>query len=415
MRKKVFKVGLVRHILVLLLSALVLASGAAYLLWLALGSPKLPKGGTATLGEVYNGVKLALAVVAGVGAVVALAVAYRKQRLQEEDDRRAELNSRRDDTRLYNERFKAAAEQLGSTKAAVRLSGVYAFQALADDWPEGRQMCVEVLAAYLRMPFRGPFEKPKSEVVTDDKGQRSIISSTDSVEQHDGHEELQVRLTIQGVFASRLRRSKVTSAPGSWMRRIPRSREREVQSTDYGDPAWPNISVVLSGATLVDADFHTCAFAELDCRGAVFYGRASFNRCHFNGFARFDDAIFVESAVFSGATFDSWACFVGANFLGAAYFIGVERNHDLEFNSSRFYTSAFFNKMKAGPSSGGLYFAGAHFNGRTAFSGTSSFSKDSFEDVTASRKASFDQLPHPWKSVGGKLVKDAPSDENADA
>ena len=94
MRKNVFKLGLVRHILLLLLAALILGSGASYLLWLALGSPKFPRGGAAlTVGEVYNGVKLALAAVAGVGAVAALAVAYRKQRLQEEDDRRAEQNS----------------------------------------------------------------------------------------------------------------------------------------------------------------------------------------------------------------------------------------------------------------------------------------------------------------------------------
>ncbi|RAO44467.1 pentapeptide repeat-containing protein [Micromonospora saelicesensis] len=412
MRKKVFKVGLVRHILMLLLSALVLASGASYLLWLALGSPKLPKGGTATLGEVYNGVKLALAVVAGVGAVVALAVAYRKQRLQEEDDRRAELNSRRDDVKLYNERFKAAAEQLGSAKAAVRLSGVYAFQALADDWAEGRQMCVEVLAAYLRMPFSGPFERPKSEVQFSDKGQVSIISSTDSIEQHDGYEELQVRLTIQGVFASRLHRPKVINSPVSWTKRL--SRGREPQPDEYGDPAWADISAVLSGATLVDVDFHNCAFVDLDCKGAVFYGDASFSWCHFRGEARFDGAIFVESAVFSGAVFDSYAGFTDVNFIGGAYFNRITRNFDMEFNSSWFRAVAQFNHMTAG-SSGALYFANANFNGPTTFSGTLSFHEGSFVDVSASRKASFKHLPPPWKSVGGKLVKAAPSDDLPDA
>jgi hypothetical protein len=32
-------------------------------------------------------------------------------------------------------------------------SGVYAIAGLADDWPENRQTCVDVLCAHLRMPY----------------------------------------------------------------------------------------------------------------------------------------------------------------------------------------------------------------------------------------------------------------------
>jgi uncharacterized membrane-anchored protein YhcB (DUF1043 family) len=56
-------------------------------------------------------------------------------------------------TRTLNERFGAAAEQPGSDKPAVRLAGVYAMAGLADDWKENRQTCVDVLCAYLRMPY----------------------------------------------------------------------------------------------------------------------------------------------------------------------------------------------------------------------------------------------------------------------
>ena len=57
-------------------------------------------------------------------------------------------------TRTLNERFATAAEQLGSDKPpAVRLAGVYAMAGLADDWAENRQTCVDVLCAYLRMPY----------------------------------------------------------------------------------------------------------------------------------------------------------------------------------------------------------------------------------------------------------------------
>src|SRR5262245_26763067 len=57
-------------------------------------------------------------------------------------------------TRTLNERFATAAGQLGSDKPpAVRLAGVYAMAGLADDWPENRQTCVDVLCAYLRLPY----------------------------------------------------------------------------------------------------------------------------------------------------------------------------------------------------------------------------------------------------------------------
>jgi hypothetical protein len=61
-------------------------------------------------------------------------------------------------TRTLNERFDTVAGQLGSDKPpAVRLAAVYAMASLADDWQDHRQMCVEVLCAYLRMPYEpGP-------------------------------------------------------------------------------------------------------------------------------------------------------------------------------------------------------------------------------------------------------------------
>jgi len=56
--------------------------------------------------------------------------------------------------RTLNERFATAAGQLGGDKPpAVRLAGVYAMAGLTDDWPENRQTCVDVLCAYLRLPY----------------------------------------------------------------------------------------------------------------------------------------------------------------------------------------------------------------------------------------------------------------------
>ena len=79
----------------------------------------------------------------------------RKQLDQTFKEQRDQLEKTLDEqrTRTLNERFATAAEQLGSDKPAVRLAGVYAMAGLADDWPESRQTCVDVLCGYLRMPY----------------------------------------------------------------------------------------------------------------------------------------------------------------------------------------------------------------------------------------------------------------------
>lgn len=54
---------------------------------------------------------------------------------------------------LFNERFSTAADKLGHQRAATRLAGLYALAGLADDWEAQRQTCVDVLCAYLRIPY----------------------------------------------------------------------------------------------------------------------------------------------------------------------------------------------------------------------------------------------------------------------
>jgi hypothetical protein len=97
--------------------------------------------------------QLALAASAFIGGVVALTVAYRRQRLAEAAHKLAVAQEEREDARSFNERFGSATAQLGHEKSAVRLAGVYAVAGLADDWEAQRQVCVDVLCAYLRMPY----------------------------------------------------------------------------------------------------------------------------------------------------------------------------------------------------------------------------------------------------------------------
>ncbi|BDU00325.1 hypothetical protein IFM12276_33530 [Nocardia sputorum] len=84
--------------------------------------------------------RIALTVVGGVGGVVALVIAYRRQRDLEQS--------------RFIERFGAAAAQLGAPDVAVRIAGVYAMAGVADE-SEGlrRQQCIDVLCGYLRLPY----------------------------------------------------------------------------------------------------------------------------------------------------------------------------------------------------------------------------------------------------------------------
>ncbi|WP_068923584.1 pentapeptide repeat-containing protein [Planobispora rosea] len=152
-------------VLTLALTGAVLLSVGLFVgaLWL-LGFPDLtpvgPKG--ISLARMLDLLKLSFAVVAGIGGVIALVVAYRKQKVteaaghrQQAAELRADEAHQREATKLFNERFATAAGQLGHDAPAVRLTGVHALAGLADDAPtrELRQTMIDVLCAYLRIPY----------------------------------------------------------------------------------------------------------------------------------------------------------------------------------------------------------------------------------------------------------------------
>jgi hypothetical protein len=93
--------------------------------------------------------KAALTLAAGLGAVVALVINYRRHRIDESQ-------SHRDDQRLFTERFQAAAEQLGHTQPAVRLAGAHSLARLADDWDDQRQTCIDVRPRSAVDGYSGP-------------------------------------------------------------------------------------------------------------------------------------------------------------------------------------------------------------------------------------------------------------------
>jgi hypothetical protein len=126
--------------------AVVGLAGLAWLAWVLLGVAGFRRHGAPSLHDTAGILQLVFASVAGAGALVALIVAYRRQKI-------AEADSAQDRTRVFNERFTTIAAQLGDAQPAVRLAGVHAMAGLADDWKANRQTCIDVLCAYLRLPY----------------------------------------------------------------------------------------------------------------------------------------------------------------------------------------------------------------------------------------------------------------------
>lgn len=280
------RLSLFMHAVLMVVFGVGVASLTGWALWLILGEPKFAPShpGPLTPTDIYDGIKIALTVVGGIGGVIALVVAYRRQRYGEREHARAEAAAAREDTKLYTERFRTAADQLGSDKPAVRLAGVYAMGSLADDWPAGRQTCIDVLCAYLRMPYAVPKTKP---------------------DRPPKREERQVRQTIVKLIGEHLR----ITATVSW------------QGRDFD----------FSDVNFFDGDFTNVVFAggKVRFKGARFLGRG----------LDFSGAQFIGGDVdFFNARFEATVEFDGAQFAGAnVIFIEVLLNDALiDFDRARF-------------------------------------------------------------------------------
>lgn len=245
--------------------ALVVGAGTSLLLLWVFGWPSLPRSTEFTATNTIELLKIVLAVVAGFGGVVLLSVNHRKQKVAEGDHRLALRQEEREKSKLLNERFAAAAEQLAHESEQVRLAGVYALAGLADDWDEGRQKCVELLISYLRLARPG-----ESEVVD----------------------------TIFRTFRERL----TTGTP------------------------WCDLDYDFTGMKLVDMSFSHFTFrGDVILDHVVFSGETtSFIGTRFEGSLRCNGTEFTAAkTAFSIATFTAGAMFFGARFATKLFMRGL--------------------------------------------------------------------------------------------
>ncbi|WP_329078436.1 pentapeptide repeat-containing protein [[Kitasatospora] papulosa] len=308
------------------LTSLAVAATVFYTGWDLLGARELKPERRIDSKTLFDLVKLSFGVVAGAGALVALVVAYRRQRVDE-------AGAYREATRLHTERFSQAVDKLGSDSPAVRLGGVHALAGLADDAPDDnlRQTCIDVLCAYLQLPF------------TPDPGD-------DPGHQEEHHRYLafrKVRHTILRLIGDHYRRPKGTHR------------------------SWQGCDLDLTGVTID---------GTIDLKNANFSGgRVSFDDATFSGGrVSFDDATFSGGRVsFAGASFSGGrVSFAGATFSGGhVYFVGATFSGgrvsfgDAGFSGGRVsFASARFSGghvsfASATFSGGHVYFLGATFSG----------------------------------------------------
>ncbi|MFE5564999.1 pentapeptide repeat-containing protein [Amycolatopsis japonica] len=297
-----------------------------------------------------DAVKVAASIAVGGGGLFALYLAARRQRTQElelearhaelaQRDRvqahaefvaetnrlhaeRVALDSRVDaEARRITELYLKASELLGSDKAPVRLAGIYALERLAQDNRGQRPTVVNVICAYLRMPYVLPGDPPAG-----DADEPTWARYSDRVQ------EREVRLTALGILETHLRPGDDPDQPV--------------------DTFWHDTDLDLTGAVLIDLNLSRCRIRTARFSKATLTGETWCVRATFTGDAWFDGATFTTGGRFDKATFTGNAWFGAATFSGAALFDGTTFVGDVSFNAATFTGEARFREaMTAHPMS----------------------------------------------------------------
>lgn len=287
------------------------------------------------------------------------------------------------DIQELRRRFVTTTAQFADPSPEVRLAGVYALEALTNDWIDRNnhtdaQTCINYLCGYLTRSYTPPTQDPhlRQTVVTPD------IATTVQRTYIHPHDDLNVRQAITRTIAKHLQ-------PGN-------------------HHSWSNYDYDLTGTYFRNADFTRCVFrgtiefanAQFDGQhtsfaNTEFYGtRTSFLRARFYGdqvsfvqaqfhspftsFSRvefhsnrtgFDESVFYsERTAFHRTRFCSdWTSFIQAQSHGDMTFSGAQFEGETTFGSARFYgeQTEFYGSRFAGRS---ITFVNAQFHSaRTSF------------------------------------------------
>ncbi|HZO66320.1 MAG TPA: pentapeptide repeat-containing protein [Kribbellaceae bacterium] len=309
--------------------------------------------------EAENDVRTTL--VQSVGGLVlagGLVVTYRTFRQNQRDqvkrwevqDNTYQLNRAAQVTDTYSK----AVEQLGSEHAPVRLGALYSLENLAQDNPSRRQNVVDVLCAYLRMPYTPPTSDNPSTESEPAAAEDANPADADAEERkREAAQELQVRQTAQRRLAEHLRRPEGTSRED-----VPTAK------ASHKSPFWPGMKLDLTRASLVNLEMMDISVAYANFDHAEFFGDTQFTHADFAAGAWFNHAKYHGAARFEYATFSRDARFEWVKFVGSADFGGAEFGGQAFFGLAEFDYGGWFNAVKF---VGGAGFGQARFIGGAAF------------------------------------------------
>ena len=267
-----------------------------------------------------DAIKYGLGLFAAGAAAAALLLGVRRQQHSENAQAHTELDAAE---RRVTDLYTKAVEQLGHTEAAVRLGGLYALERVAQNNVRQRQPIVNVLCAYLRMPYTPPAAEPTAAPASPTTLVELPLnqSKPTTAGGRDPHQELQVRLTAQRIITSHLTLPSETNPE-----------QAKSLRPDPQQPFWPDIDIDLTGATLVGWGMPRSRVHHAEFGEAVFSGDAGFGEAVFSGVAWFGAATFSRGAWFGAATFSRGAGFGKAVFFGVAEFDEATFSGDARFS-----------------------------------------------------------------------------------
>ncbi|WP_149265104.1 pentapeptide repeat-containing protein [Actinomadura sp. K4S16] len=323
-----------------------------------------------------DAVRTGLAAGGGAGAAVGLMLAFRRQRHAELATALGQLDAaERRITELYN----AAAEQLGSDKAPVRLTALYTLERLANDNERHRQTIVNIICAYLRMPYTPPDSSDRERAARELRRYYAARYQAacagrpipEAPYGPDAGEEQQVRLTAQRILTDHLQ--------------------------NHARVHWADVSLDLTGAHLTDFNMTVSTLVVADFEGATFTGYTHFSRATVTGAATFRSATFTGPAYFDAATLTRAADFQSASFRGPAVFQGTTFAMAAFFDGAVFVDRAVFDQaifedkaFRMAPASSGPGLRGAAFFAKAAFASHASFQKAAFTGAAIFSESAFD-------------------------
>ncbi|MDA1359750.1 pentapeptide repeat-containing protein [Glycomyces luteolus] len=235
-------------------------------------------------------IRNALLVGAGVGALATLIIGIRRQQ-------HSEFHATQE--RITELRIKAV-EQLGSTNPVVRIGGLHNLERLGEQHKELRQIILDEICAYLRLPAPNFSELSER------------FSNEDSTHLFEPMGPLPTPITdeIKQEFFVRMTANEIL--------------QRHVRWKGNQGNYWRHERLNLTGAYLADNDFTGAKLTNSNFHYATFEIGASFK-----------DAIFETEPKFNFAHFKGPVDFTEATFMTNADFYHIKASHEVNFSKAR--------------------------------------------------------------------------------